>query len=144
LALYATAAALLAAGVFWWVRAAPPGPQHSKVDQWKASALRLLPDVELQDSADTMVLAAGVDQEVVSDVGSGEFVVSVVCVGGEQSRVRVSLGDIGTDSGHGLDCTDDEPPDVFEVALADRLRMNVTVDDAGPVVLRYRLLRATE
>jgi hypothetical protein len=143
-ALYAGAAALLAAGVFWWVRAAPPGSRGSEVEQWRASALRLMPDDENQNDADTLTLAAGVDHEVVADVGVGQFVVSVVCVGGALSEVRVSLGEVGKDSGLGLKCTGDRPPFGFKVGLGGQLRMKVSVSDAGPVVFRYSLLRTTE
>jgi hypothetical protein len=67
--------------------------------------------------------------------------VSVVCVGGPDSRLRVTLGDLGLDSGHGMSCTGDRKPDSFSVSLADDLRMNVSVSDSGPVVFRYTILR---
>jgi uncharacterized protein DUF6023 len=142
--LYATAAVLLAAGVTWWFRAAPHQPRYPTIEQWQASAQRLLPDVAEQEGADTIALSAGADHEVVADVGSAEYEVAFVCVGGDDSQVRVTLGQIGDDSGRGMACTGEPHPDGFSVTTAGQLRMNVSVGAAGPVVFRYTVLRADD
>jgi hypothetical protein len=139
--LYGCAAALLAAGGAWWFEAAPRQEADPQIERWKQNALRLLPDVEAQNHAGTLALAAGVDREVTAAIGPGEYSVSVVCVGGAASQVRVSLGEAGYDSGLGLTCTGDNEPDKFRVTVANPLRMNVAVNNAGPVVFRYSLLR---
>jgi hypothetical protein len=140
-ALYAAAAVLLAGGTTWWFRAAPGDEIDPMIEQWTLSAEKLLPDAAGEDDAETVAFAAGSDHQLVSVVDAGRYQVSVVCVGGGgDSRVRVSLGEAGTDSGRGLSCAQGET-DRFEVATAGRLRMYVTVDDAGPVVFRYTLLR---
>lgn len=139
--IYAGAAALLGAGAFWWVAAAPTDPRDPQIERYRATALRLLPDVASQTDADTVAMAPGAEREVVAEVGAGEFLVSVVCVGGANSRVRISLGDVH-DSGRGLECSGDVVPDNFTVSAAGALRVNVTVNEAGPVVFRYSALRA--
>ncbi|MFF5295479.1 DUF6023 family protein [Paractinoplanes globisporus] len=143
-ALYATTAVLLAGGVTWWFRAAPGEEIDPMIPQWRASAQQLLPDVPGQDDADTIPLAAGSDHQVVAVVDTGKYQISVVCVGGQNSQVRVSLGEAATDSGRGLDCSDDPQSDRFDVGAAGRLRMFVVVSDAGPVVFRYTLLRIAD
>jgi hypothetical protein len=140
--LYACAVALLAAGGVWWFRAAPRQEADPQIERWKQSALRLLPDVDAQEHAGTLALPAGIDREVTAEIDPGEYAVSVVCVGGAESQVRVSLGETGYDSGLGLTCAGDNRPDNFRVTVANPLRMNVSVNNAGPVVFRYSLLRA--
>jgi uncharacterized protein DUF6023 len=139
--LYGCALALLAAGGTWWILAAPRNDADPQIKAWQEAAQRLLPDAPAQQDADTVALGPGVDHEVLPQVESGEYTVSVVCVGGERAEVRVSLGDPGTDSGRGLRCTASEQPETFSVAVADELRLHVSVGDAGPVVFRYTLLR---
>ncbi|MEU4239130.1 DUF6023 family protein [Actinoplanes sp. NPDC026619] len=141
--LYTCAALLLAGGGVWWVRAAPRQVTDSRIAQWQQDAQRLLPDDDEQRVAGTVPLAAGADHEVVADLDTGEYRVSVICVGGAESQVRVSLGDAGTDSGRGLDCEGGSEPNNFTVGTAGQLRMNVTVGAAGPVVFRYSLLPET-
>jgi hypothetical protein len=140
--LYASAAALLAGGTIWWLRAAPPPTPRPSVEQWTATAQELLPDTPGQDHSGTVTLEAGTEHQVQADLEDGEFAVEFVCVGGPNSSVRVSLGQIGVDSGHGMACAGDVQPDRFKVGLAGHLRMNVSVGAAGPVVFRYSLLRA--
>jgi len=141
--IYAGAAALLGAGAFWWVTSAPRQPRDPQIEQYRASAERLLPDVASQADAGMVTLAAGTEREVLAEAGNGAFLVSVICVGGADSRVRISLGDVD-DSGHGLQCSGDVVPENFTVSVAGELRMNVSVNDAGPVVFRYSLLHSTE
>jgi hypothetical protein len=111
------------------------------IERWRQTAMRLLPDQPEQDDADMLALAPETDHQVLAKVDGGNYRVSVVCVGGARSQVRVSLGEAGTDSGHGLDCADGAVRDRFDVATSGRLRMFVSVNDAGPVVFRYTLLR---
>ena len=141
--LYGCAVTLLVVGGAWWFAAAPHDPTRDPViEQWRRSAQRLLPEADEQDEADTLALPAGADHQVLAEVESGTYVVSVVCVGGADSQVRVSLGAVGTDSGHGLDCADSYHSDEFEVGTSGELRINVSVSAAGPVVFRYALVRA--
>ena len=136
--LYATAAALVAAGAAWWVVAAPEKSAGSPTDRWRGTAERLLPDDPLQQDGGTETLGAGADQQVGTDLPVGSYLVSVLCVGGAGSTVRVALSEGGNDSGLGLSCEGEPSPDSFPVALADGLRMTVTVSEgAGPVVFRY-------
>jgi hypothetical protein len=142
--LYACAALLLAGGALWWFRAAPHGDVDPRIEKWRADAERLLPDVIQQDQADTVAIDAGADREVTAEVDTGKYLISVLCVGGPDSQVRVSLGEAGTDSGRGLNCEGGSQPDNFTVGTAGQLRMNVTVNPAGPVVFRYSLLRQAD
>jgi hypothetical protein len=139
--LYGCAAVLLTGGVTWWVGAAPADVTDKRVEQWRNIAQKLLPDAEGMLDADTVTLGAGMDQEVVANPGSGEFMLSVVCVGEESSRARVSLGAQGSDSGHGLRCSGERDPDYFTVSIVDDLRMTVSVADTSPVVFRYVIMR---
>ncbi|GIE98003.1 hypothetical protein Ari01nite_54680 [Paractinoplanes rishiriensis] len=139
--LYGCAAALLAGGGTWWFTAAPRAEIDPQIEQWTQAAHRVLPDAPDQHEAETVALRGGYDHEVVAELEPGKYWVSVLCVGGASSHVRVTLGAAGTDSGLGLTCAGDNKPDVFSVGIADRLRMQVSVNDAGPVVFRYALLR---
>lgn len=143
--LYGCAVALLAAGGAWWFRAAPHDPSSDPlIEQWWRNAQQLLPDDGGQDEADTLALPAGADRQVLADVGSGKYLISVVCVGAAGSQVRVSLGEAGTDSGHGLNCADRNPSDHFEVGTSGQLRIYVSVSAAGPVVFRYSVTRTSD
>ena len=140
--LYVCAGMVLVAGGFWWFRAAPRDIFSREVEQWRLSAERLLPDVDRQEAADTLALAAGVDHEVLANLADAAYDVSVVCVGGAASQVRVSLG-VQNDSGLGLECSGSQrSTSLHNVGLAGQLRMNVSVGEAGPVVFRYCVLRA--
>jgi hypothetical protein len=143
-ALYATAALLLAGGTTWWFRAAPGQEIDPLIAQWRESAVKLLPDTAGEGDEDTVALAANSDHEMVSDVEPGKYQVSVVCVGGPDSRVRVSMGEAATDSGRGLNCADGAQMEQFDVGTSGRLRLYVTVGDFGPVVFRYTLLRTAD
>ena len=143
-ALYATTALVLAAGTTWWFRAAPREEVDPLIAQWRASAVQLLPDTVGQDDTATLPLAANSDHEIVSQVDAGKYQVSVVCVGGPDSRVRISMGEAAIDSGRGLKCSDGAQQDQFEVGTSGRLQLNVSVGDYGPVVFRYTLLRTAD
>ena len=139
--LYGLAAVLLGAGVLWWFQAAPRQHVDPRIEQWQASARRLLPDLAGQEDAAAEELAAGAEHQVVADVGGGEYTVWMVCVGGANSQVRVSLGSPADDSGRGLECAGEDPPHHFNLGVGGRLQMNVSVGDAGPVVFRYAVVR---
>ena len=140
--LYGTAAALLAGGGVWWALAAPAEDAGDPTDRWRADAERLLPDAANHEDADTVVLPSGAEEELSSQVPCGSYVVGVICVGGPGSTARVALSRDGSDSGLGLSCEGEHPPDTFPVGLAGDLRLHVTVSDgAGPVVFRYTVAR---
>ncbi|GLY08086.1 hypothetical protein Acsp01_84650 [Actinoplanes sp. NBRC 101535] len=138
--LHTTAALILVAAVVWWIRAAPRPATDARVAEWRGSAEQLLPDTGRQEMAASVALAAGTSHEEVADVGGGDFTVSVVCAGAEGSRVRVSLAE--NESGRGLACSGDRTPEMFSLGLADELHLRIAVDDAGPVIFRYKLERS--
>ena len=140
--LLATAGVLVAAGATWWVLAAPPEQSIDPVSQWQSAVERDLPDVDGQADAQTATLPAGTEQTFETYVDTGSYKVSLICRGGPDSFVRVSLSRAGRDSGLGVRCSGDLPADSFEVGLGGMMRMNVTVGDEGPVVFRYSLQRA--
>ena len=139
--LYATAGLLVAGGAAWWAGSAPPGRDNDQVDEWRATVEQQLPDTENQADAATSVLRAGADQSFETSVATGEYLVSMICRGGPESLVRVSLSQFGRDSGRGLRCSGQRPPDSFKVGLGDVVRLNVVVSDNGPVVFRYHVQR---
>jgi len=139
--LYACAGLVLVAGGVWWFRAAPHEAPAAQTEQWRLTAERLLPDDDREEAAETLTLAAGVDHEVVADVSVGSKTLTVVCVGGQASEVRISLSP--QDSGRGMRCSGGDPPVRLDVALPGQLRLNVSVGEAGPVVFRYSIRRAT-
>jgi hypothetical protein len=138
--LYAGAALLLAAGGAWWIQAKPRQPSDPAVERWLATAERLLPESPQAEASESVELSVGLDREIDAPVDNGPHRLSVVCVGGPSSIVRVSLG-LVDDSGRGLRCTGDEPPTSFEVSLAGHLRMNVSVAGGSPVVFRYSIVK---
>jgi hypothetical protein len=133
--LYGSAAAILVAGGLWWFRSAPADEGVDKAEAWRQSAEQYLPDVPEQVAGDTIELAAGVDQEVTENVANGPYRIAVVCVGGDDSHVRIRLAD--EDSGRGLACAAENRSDSFTVSVAGQLRMTVTVSTSGPVIFRY-------
>ncbi|WP_127498649.1 DUF6023 family protein [Actinoplanes solisilvae] len=139
--LYAAAAALVAGGATWWFLSAPPDRGSDQVKQWQAAVEQALPDTDEQIDAETATLAAGDERPFVTAVDTDEYLVSVVCRGGPDTYVRVSLSESGRDSGQGLRCSDERRPDSFKVGLADELRLYVIVGEPGPVVFRYSLQR---
>ncbi|WP_433371508.1 DUF6023 family protein [Actinoplanes sp. CA-142083] len=139
--LYGCAVVLLAGGATWWLRAAPRDPaEDPTIQRWRQTAIEQLPTEPGQDDADTLALAAGSDHQVLAEVDSGKYRISVVCVGDTGSQVRVSLGEAGTDSGHGLDCSDGAG-DYFDVGTSGQLRMFLSVNGVGTVIFRYTLER---
>ena len=141
--LYAGAVVLLVVGGVWWVRAAPRQLTDSAVAQWTATAERLLPAPDDAEADDTLELAAGVDREVSVQLEDGSHHIEVVCVGGANSLMRVSLGSYN-DSGRGMGCTGNTQPMSFDVGLAGGLRMKLSVGEASAVVVRYAVTKATD
>jgi hypothetical protein len=139
--LHVLTALILVAGGFWWWSAAPRPESDQRLLGWRLTAEQLLPDTGEQEAAETMVLAAGDDYGKVDDLDGGRFLISVVCAGPDGSRVRVSLGDGGEDSGRGLRCSGSRTPEVFSVSVGDELRLRVMVDESGPLIFRYTLQR---
>jgi hypothetical protein len=131
--LYGAAALLLAGGGLWWVHARPARPADLTVSQWRMIAQQLLPQSDDAEADDTVELTT--DREIDAPVASGAHRLSVVCVGGANSVVRISLGI--DDSGRGLDCAGQQPPTHFDVSVAGRLRMNLNVGGPSPVIFRY-------
>ncbi|MEU4618498.1 DUF6023 family protein [Actinoplanes sp. NPDC023801] len=138
--LHALATLILAAGVFWWWRAAPHPDVDTRLVDWRRAAEQLLPDVGDHELANTLALEAEAGHEEVVDVEQGGFLLSVVCAGGDGSRIRVSLGN---GSGRGMRCSGARTPEVFSVSLIDQMRLKVTVESTGPVVFRYALQRSS-
>jgi hypothetical protein len=138
--LYAGAALLLAAGGTWWLQAKPRQPAAPDVVRWTATAERLLPDAPDAEAVDTVQLGAGRDRDIEAPVASGAHGLSVVCVGGPNTIVRITLG-LVDDSGRGLHCTGQEPPTRFEVSVDGKLHMNLSVVGSSPVVFRYSVVK---
>ena len=147
--LYGCALAMLAAGATWWAGAAPqdpaevPAPEQSDqaIQQWKRSVQQLLPAEPGQLDGGTVLLAAGVEQDVQAELETGSYRVTMVCGGGVGSQVWIRFSETGDDSGVGMPCTGARDPFGLVVAVADRLRMKVSVDNSGPVVFGYAVVR---
>ncbi|MEU8237271.1 DUF6023 family protein [Actinoplanes missouriensis] len=137
--LHLSAVLILIAGAMWWWRAAPREPVDDRLLGWRRTAEQLLPESGEQQMSGTVAVTGGEGHEEVAAVGSGEFLVSVVCAGEDGSRVRVSLG--ARETGRGMRCSGSRTPEVFSVGLADELHLRVNVEKAGPVVFRYTLQR---
>ncbi|WP_229067805.1 DUF6023 family protein [Actinoplanes sp. DH11] len=137
--LHLSAALILTSGAVWWWQAAPGTPADERMLTWRLSAEQLLPDSGEQQMTRTVALPYGDDHEAVAEVGSGKFLVSVVCAGQDGSRVRVSLG--RGETGRGMRCSGARTPEVFSVGLSRELHLRVNVEEAGPVVFRYALQR---
>jgi hypothetical protein len=144
--LYVCAAALLAGGATWWLQAAPreptAAPSNPAIEQWTRSVQELLPAEPGQADGGTVTLAAGVEQEVQSDLESGSYRLVVICGGGVDSQVWVRFGGAGDDSGVGMPCTGARNPVELPVTVGDHLRLKVSVNNSGPVVFGYSILRA--
>ncbi|MFI7369591.1 DUF6023 family protein [Actinoplanes sp. NPDC049668] len=138
--IYGLAAALLLAGLLWFVRAAPETGEDPAVTAGRETVERLLPDLSLQSEAETMVLAAGVRTERSTSVRGGSYALAMLCVGDGQVRVRLSTQ--GVDSGRAVRCGQGEPQPVeLTVGLADEFYMAVSAETDGPAVFRWRVVR---
>ena len=138
--LHALTALILVSGVVWWWNAAPSRAVDERLLGWRLSAEQLLPDAGGQELSSTMALEPGPGHEEVIGVEPGDFLISVVCAGADQSRIRVSLG--SGESGRGVRCSGARTPDVLNVGLVNELHMLIRVESGGPVIVRYTLQRA--
>ncbi|BCJ43243.1 hypothetical protein GCM10010168_00150 [Actinoplanes ianthinogenes] len=138
------AALLLVVGAGWWWSARPRSEADPRLLTWRLAAEQLLPETGDQETAETLVLAAGADYAKTDDLDGGAFLISVVCAGPDDSSVRVSLGEGEEDSGRGLRCSGSRTPEVFSVGVGSRLHLRVVVDQAGPIIFRYTLERSAQ
>jgi hypothetical protein len=107
----------------------------------RATAERLLPDRPRQAHAETIVLEPAGRTERTTPVTAGSYVVTLLCVG--EGQVRVRLSDTGEDSGRGVPCAREDPQPVeLTVGLADALFLALSSETKGPAVLRWRVTRA--
>lgn len=142
MALYASAALVLAAGATWYTAADPGTGEDGRVARWRATAERVVPDLPRQAVADTVVLTGSATRERTTPVDSGAYTLTMVCAG--TGRVRVRLSSFGNDSGRAVRCADAPQSEQLTVALADEFFLLVSsepVDPAG-AVFRWRLDRA--
>ncbi|GGL02972.1 DUF6023 family protein [Mangrovihabitans endophyticus] len=138
--IYALAGGVAAAGVLWWFRAAPTIAPNPRAEAWRGTVERLLPEGPGR-AANTVTLGPGAVREVSMQVSDGSYVVSVVCAGPAQSRVRVSVSTVGEDSGRGVRCGEDPLPMHFTLGLAGQFHLNLAADAGGPVMFRWALQR---
>jgi hypothetical protein len=139
--LYGLTALALAGGGVWFLRAAPQTEPDPRVAVWQATAESRLPDMPLQEDADTIVLRGDLAAERNTPIRAGSYALSVICAGTGQVRVRVSTG--GTDSGRAVPCSDQPTPEIIRVALVDQFYLQVSAEeDRGGAVFRWRLQRA--
>jgi hypothetical protein len=139
--LYAFAAMVLVVGGVWFVRAAPQTGVDPRVPQWRATAERLVPDEPLGGMSESIVLSGNNTTERDTPIDGGSYVLTVVCAGTGQVRVRLST--TGTDSGRAVPCSDDPSPQLLRVALADEFHLEISAEDEhGGAVFRWRLNRS--
>jgi hypothetical protein len=138
---YALALVLLVAGGVWFVRAAPETGEDPAMVAARATAERLLPDLQRQTEAETMVLAASKRVERTTAVQGGSYALAMLCVG--EGQIRVRLSNTGLDSGRAVPCEREDPQPVeLTVGLADDLFLAVSAETDGPAVFRWRVVRA--
>ena len=136
--LYSLAGAVLAGGGVWYFGAAPGTGLDPRVAQWQETVELLLPDRPLQTMADTIVVTGDITAERTTPVeGGGSYLLSVVCAGTGQVRVRLSSSD-GRDSGRAVRCSGEPVPEEIRVGLADEFYMSVA-GEQGDAVFRWRL-----
>jgi len=138
---YALALVLLVAGGVWFVRAAPETGEDPAMVAARATAERLLPDLQRQTEAETMVLTASKRVERTTAVPGGSYALALLCVG--EGQIRVRLSNTGVDSGRAVPCDREDPrPVELTVGLADDLFLAVSAETDGPAVFRWRVVRA--
>jgi hypothetical protein len=139
--LYSLAGAVLVGGGLWFLRAAPETGLDPRVAGWQETAERLLPDLPLQTMADTIVLTGDISTEHNSPVDGGSYLLSVVCAGTGQVRVRLSSSGLN-DSGRGVRCSDNPTAEQLTVGLAGEFYLSVSGEqNQGSAVFRWRLER---
>jgi hypothetical protein len=142
--LYALAAALLLGGAVWYVRSAPAAGTTAdpRVAVWQADASRLLPNLPLQVTADTIVMSGGTSTQRTEPVSGGSYALSMICLG-DHGAVRVRLSVTGYDSGRAVPCAESPATVTLTVGLADEFLLQASAEtDSDVAVFRWRLDRA--
>ena len=135
------AAIVLVGGGVWFFQAAPYTGDDPRVQVWRATVIRELPDVQPQIGADTVVLGRGADTEAGAPVPGGSFTLTMVCAGVGQVRVRLSsTGD--NDTGRPVRCSDQPQPVTLTVGLGTEFYLSIAAETAA-AVFRWRLTPAT-
>ena len=139
--LYSLAAVLLVVGGLWFFRSAPQFGPDPRLAVWRATVLRVVPDLTPQvTSATVLVGAPAPSSERLDGLESGSYTLTVACAGESVGRIRIRLSATGNDSGRAVQCADDPTPVTLTVALADTFVMLVSAETAGrPAVFRWRL-----
>jgi hypothetical protein len=139
--LYALTAFVLVAGGLWWVRTAPAAGNDPRAAQWRATAVKLLPDLPIQVTSETLEVSGGRSTDRNEPVDFGSYRVTMLCVG-EQGNVRVRVSMTDDDSGRAVPCTLNPATITLTVALADNFYLHVASESqARTVVFRWRLDR---
>jgi hypothetical protein len=137
--LYGLSAVVLLAGGVWFVRAAPPPGEDPQVRAWRQSALESLPDLPLQVTAETVVLAGDRTTERTAMVDSGSYTLTMICLGGG-GQVRVRVSSIGDDTGRAVPCGAEPESVTLRMALATEFLLRVSGEtDGESAVFRWRL-----
>jgi len=139
--LYSLAGLVMLGGGLWFFRAAPETGVDPRVAEWQETAERLLPDLPLQTTADTIVLSGDISTERNTPVDGGSYLLSVICAGTGQVRVRLSSSGLN-DSGRGVPCSDSPTAEQLPVGLAEEFHLTVSAEPGeGSAVFRWRLER---
>jgi len=139
--LYALALVLLAAGGFWFFRAAPDTGEADGIAAGRRVLEALMPDLPMQAGAETMVLAAGDRKQRNASVRGGSYAVALACVG--HGQVRVHLSTTSDDSGRAVRCAPERPETIeLTVGLAQAFYMVVSAETERAAVFRWRLIRS--
>lgn len=133
---YVLAALVLVGGGVWFLRAAPYLGEDQRVQAWRATVIRELPDVQPQIEADTVMLGRGTDREASVSVVGGSFTLAMVCAG--VGRVRVRLGPAGNDTGAPVPCADQPRPVLMTIGLGPEFYLSMTAETEA-AVFRWRL-----
>jgi hypothetical protein len=136
---YALAALVLVAGGAWFFGSAPYLGEDQRVRAWKATVTRALPDVQPQVEAETVLLGTASDRQAAVPVTSGPFILTVICAGVGQVRVRLSS--TGDDTGRAVRCADEPQPVTMSVALGTQFYLSMTAETKA-AVFRWRLTPA--
>jgi hypothetical protein len=136
---YALALLVLLGGGGWFVETAPYLGEDPRVRDWRAAVTRALPDVQPQVDADTVMLGEASERQAAVPVTGGPFVLTMICAGVGQVRVRLSS--TGNDTGRAVPCADRPQPVSMSVALAAQFYLSMTAETTA-AVFRWRLTPA--
>jgi len=137
--LYALTALVLAGGGLWFVRAAPDTSADPRAEAWQQAAEQALPDMPLQEDADTIALRGDAPAERTISIDTGAFALSMVCAGVGHVRVKVSTGE--RDSGRAVQCSPDPTPQTIRIGLAEQFYLQVAAEEQSAAVFRWQLRR---